>query len=171
MLSQNSNLGSAIAFKRACVKRMDEIRSVAFIGELADDFFNQVFDSREPDDTAVFVHGEYHRVLALLNFFEERVDVFRFRHKVQVGADKRFNCRRLAIRIDDIEEVDNPDEVMALFFVNGNAREAGIGGGLQKILVGCVFLNRDDIHEWHHHLGNRAVLQVQQTVNHSPLMG
>ena len=140
MLSQNSNLGSAIAFKRACVKRMDEIRSVAFIGELADDFFNQVFDSREPDDTAVFVHGEIPSCAGSLEFsLRSALMFFRFRHKVQVGADKRFNCRRLAIRIDDIEEVDNPDEVMALFFVNGNAREAGIGGGLQKNLGKLCF--------------------------------
>ena len=128
MFSQNSNLGSAIAFKRACVKRMDEIGSVAFIGEFANDFFNQIFDSCKPHDAAVFVNGEHHRMLALLNLFEKRVNVFRFGDKVQIGADKRFNRRRLAIRIDDIKEVDNPDKVMALFFVNRNSREACIGG-------------------------------------------
>ena len=63
-------------------------RLVVLVGNLADDFLQQVFEGHEPRGPAVFVDHDREVQLLRLEFLEERVGPLRLRHEVrrmQVG--------------------------------------------------------------------------------------
>src|SRR2546421_6003730 len=150
-----------------CFDYLDDVFALyVLVLYLADDRFEYVFDRDESRETTVLVNHERELHVNLLHLFQKFVNRFRFRHEVG-GAQKRLYQVVLAplgpVR-EQVADVDDADNVLYLFAVDGQARILRLDYNVTRGANGCRDGQRDDVRARSHNLARLRLAELDDVL-------
>ena len=114
--------------------------AVEFVGEIADDFFDEVFEGDEAGGAAIFVNDDGELGFELAELAEEFVDFFCFGDEEggahDVGEGRRLRGAR-APEGERVTHVEDADDMIEIAFVDGEAGVAGLLRALNGLVEGA----------------------------------
>src|SRR6185369_44339 len=133
-----------------------------FVFDLADDLFEDVFDSYETTNTAILVddHRELH--VRLLHLFKQVGDRLRFRYEID-RTHKRFDAfvfAALGPVLKQIAHVDHALDVVDLFAIDGKSRVFRVENNIARLTNCRILRNGDDVRPRRHDFTHARVAKL-----------
>jgi hypothetical protein len=139
---------------------------VEFVLDLADDLLEHVLDREQPGGVAELVDHDRQVVAVAAELAQQLVEVLRFGHEHR-GPQQRAQVQlRGALQLEEILGHQRAQDVLALAFVDGEARVAGADHGGQQLVVGGVDGQQVHARGGDHHVAGRHVRHAQHALEH-----
>ena len=148
-----------------------------FVGDVADDFFDDVFGGEQAGGAAVFVEDDGEVALAVAEFAEEVAEGFgagdedRGTHEgaeVDGGFGGGIRCPPAggAEEGEEVLGVENADDVVEGAFVDGDAGEAFLEDFVAEVEDGRVHFDGDDFGARGHDLADLEIAEADDAFDH-----
>ena len=144
---------------------------VEFVLDLADDFFQHVFNGDQAGDSAELVDHDGLVVAVATELAQQVVELLALGHedgRAQQGADVQ---RRRALELEQVFGKQNADDVLALLAVDRKARVPGFDHQVQLLVKRRVDVDQVHARRGHHDIARCHVGQTDHAVEHDPGFG
>ena len=162
----------AIDIDGAIGERTDRcLMGIVFVGDLADDFFQNVLERNEALDLAVLVDHERHLLLLL----QELIELVA--HARRVGDEPRLGRKAHDVELLDIPAVasecnqqilgvEHADDVLGLVFPDRHARILRLQNRVDDLTVGFVGVHGLHLGAMYHDVEHLKIGQVENAAEH-----
>ena len=145
------------------------IREVELVLDVADDLFEQVFESDDSLHVAVLVDHDRHVLLLATEVGEERREILRLRHderRTHDGLELDGREAEVVHRAEEIAHVEDADDVVERAAIDGVAGEGRVDDCTKSLVGWDVDGDPDDLGTRNHHRGDLLRGEVEDLVEH-----